>query len=327
MLPIKGPSTRFIGYLIPMIFFCLLPLWVKEAYYLHIFIEIGIYSIAALGIRLVLTSGQWNFGQAGFMAIGGYTSSLLVLDLGWPPLWATLPVASLFATLVGLAVGYPALSTKGIYFAMITLCLGLVVRQGIITFPGFTGGLIGLYGVPAPTPIPFMGALGNWVVSKVPAYYTILGLLALTLVVMHRIDRSRLGIVLRSISENETLAKSAGINVVKYKLIAFVIASFFGGLAGAFSVHYHMLCHPDSFSLWDSIFMVLYVVFGGVGSIFGAVLGTAVLISATELLRFTGAFRMVIYASIMIVTILFLPKGLISLPQAVREGIAKLRGR
>ncbi len=310
-----------------LLFFGLLPTWIQDPYIHHVIIEIAYFSIAALGVRLMLTAGYWNFGQAGFMTLGGYVAAMLTLKLNIPSLYLTLPMASVSAALLGCAFGYPALRVMGIYFAILTLTFSLLIRQIIVAFPDVTGGLYGIYDVTAPSALPFLGELGNWEKSKLFPYYLILVLLIFTCFIMNRIEKSRFGMILKSTAQGETLAQSVGISVLKYRLIAFTIGSFFGGLSGAFATHYHMLIHPDYYNMWISIYIVVYVIFGGASSIFGAILGTAALIGGMELLKFAAGWRAVIYAGIIICVTLFLPEGIVSLPEAMKRLMRRWRGQ
>lgn len=219
----------------------------------------------------------------------------------------------------GCAFGYVALRSLGLYFAIITLSFSLVIRQVVVAFPDVTGGLLGIFDVTPPQPLPYLGELGDWERSKLYPYYLILVLLLLTYLLMHRIEHSRFGMVLRAAAQSETLTKSVGISVTKYRLIAFTIACSLGGLSGAYATHYHMLIHPDYYTLWVSIYILVYVMFGGIKSIFGTILGTTALIGGMEMLQFTMDLRAVIYAGVIIVVTMFLPGGIVSLPGAVKR--------
>ena len=299
----------------------LVPLVVSNPYYLNIAINVAVASILGLGVRLVMLSGQYPFGQAGMMAIGGYLSAILVSKQGFS-FWATLPLAGIAAGLFALIVGYPALRVKGIQFALLTLALGGAIRQAVIMSPGLTGSLTGLFQIPVPDPIHIAG-LSIRFSSSESFYYLALGLLLVTIVVMASIDRSRLGGLYRGMSESDDLAQSVGISVLKYRVVAFVLASVFAGLAGSFTAHFNRLVHPDFFGLFQSIFFVAYVIVGGVRSILGPILGAGLLILTVEFLRPLESYQGIANAGMMLAVILFIPGGLVSLPGAAR---ARLRG-
>ena len=301
----------------------LVPVIVSDTYHLNIVINIGVASVLGLGVRLVMLSGQYPFGQAGMMAIGGYVSAILVSKQGLN-FWVTLPLAGIAAGLFALIVGYPALRVKGIQFALLTLALGGAIRQGIIMSPDLTGSLAGLFQIPVPNPINIAG-LSIRFGSSESFYYLALGLLLLTLGVMASIDRSRLGGLYQGMSESDDLAQSVGISVLKYRVMAFVLASVFAGLAGSFTAHFNRLVHPDFFGLFQSIVFVAYVIVGGVRSILGPILGAALLILAVEFLRPLQSYQGVANAGMMLIVILFIPGGLVSLPGVIGERLRAMR--
>ena len=327
MHPINRPGGRILAYLIAAIAFALVPVFITDPYIIHIVILMGTFAIGALGVWLVLTAGQWNFGQAGFFAIGSYVAALLTVNTNLPPFWATVPLAGLFAAVVALALGYLSLRTRGLYFAILTLAFGLAVRQCVIAFPGLTMGFTGIHDIAGPAPFHLMGLTLDFEASKTLQYYLMYGLVGATILVLDRINTSRLGKVFRAIAQSDLLCQSLGISSLRYQLLAFVISAFFAGLAGAFTAHYTHLAHPDYFGLWQSVYMIIYVVFGGVASIPGVLLGSSTLYGLLEILKLAAGLRQVLYAAVIILVMLFLPQGLISIPSVVREQMAKLRGR
>jgi branched-chain amino acid transport system permease protein len=310
------------GYLAVTVFCLLLPLITQDPYCLHILIMVFTFSVVALAWRLIMITGQLSFGQASFMAIGAFTSTLLVMNLG-VSFWLAMPLAGLVAAAFAALLGYPILGVKDAAFAILTLAWGEVVRQILINLPPMIGrpelfgGHSGIPNVPPPDPIHIPGLLTIAFTSKTSYYYLILCILLITAVVMHRLDRSFLGRVFRSIEQSDTLAESLGINTLRYKVMAFTIACFFTGISGSFFVHYYSLAHPDTFTLSTSVSIVTYALVGGMGSIAGPVLGCFVLTTLIEILRSAEAYQMVSYALILIGVILFLPGGLLSLPRAV----------
>ena len=324
MQVLKNIGMKRITYVIvPAAVLLALPIWAREVFYLHILIMTGIVMMGALGVRLMMSGGLWNLGQGGFMSIGAYTAALLAMNFNITPFWGSAFLAGLIAAGIALAIGYPIVRARGFYFAIIMLCFGMAVRQVIVAFPAVTGSQWGLFDIPVPALLQVGRFTIDFEASKIPAYYTMLGLVGITMLVMYRIEHSRLGAVLRSISQSEILALSAGINIDKYRVISFVISSFFAGVAGAFSAHVTMVAHPDFYGLWASFDIVVYVIFGGAYSILGTVLGTSILMSATEILRATVALRALIYALIIVFTILFFPNGVVSLPGLIRERLRK----
>jgi branched-chain amino acid transport system permease protein len=307
----SGNRLRPIASTLLVIFFTLLPLCIKDPYVIHLLIAAGLFSSAALGVRLVMNTGPWHFGQGAFMTIGAYGSAIMVTRVGLS-FWYALPLSALGAALLGLVFGYPALKVKGAYFAILTFALSGVLKQIIVITPGITGGLPGMYGIPVPSRIDILGLSVDFT-SKVSFYYLVFTLLFITVLVMYRLDKSRLGPLFKAIMQNDTLSESVGVNVLLFRILAFVIACVVGGLVGAISAHYYTIVHPDFFGVWQSIYLVAYVIIGGVGSVFGPIIGSFLLIITFELLRSAQAYQAVTYAALMIVVILFLPGGIISL--------------
>jgi branched-chain amino acid transport system permease protein len=297
------------------------PLWLRDPYYLHLAVTVAMFSVAALGARLLLLLGLWSFGQGIFLTIGAYTSAILVVDFGLS-FWVSLPAAALGGA-VAAAVGYPALRLRGVYFAIFTMVLVFAVREVIILSPKVTHGASGFAGIPPPYPI----AIGGTEVSfGPPERYTIIAaLLLLTMGVMFRIDRSRLGKVLAAIRQDEVLAESVGINLTRYRMGAFVIAAFFTTAAGAFSAHYYGVAHPETWGLWPSIFILAYAIIGGVGSVFGPLAAATVGVLGVEVLRATEGLQGVLLGVALIIVGLVMPGGLTA--AAFKDSVDRIVGR
>lgn len=280
----------------------------------------------------MLVMGHSNFGQAGFMAVGVYTSDILASNLVGLPVWASLLIGALAASAFGALVGFPALRVKGIYFAILTLAMGSAVRELILLNPfGLTSAPRQFsLGIVPPEPIGIVGLRVDFS-GKVANYYLALALLLVTLAVMYRLDRSRLGLLLRSFSQSDVLAQSLGVNVARLKVFAFVISCFLAGLAGAFYTHYLLYADADLFGLWQSVYLVIYVVLGGTRYLMGPVVGSFVLIVLVELLRGlpylpenkAAAIQAVIYAVLLILMIFLLPRGLLSLGEVARSWLPR----
>lgn len=298
------------------------PIAMPNQYVLHVLINIFMISISVLSVRLIMLSGSISLGQAGFVAIGAYTSAILVMRLGLPT-WLTFPLGGLAAALVGAAIGWPALRLKGIYFIILTLCIGEAIMHYLANMGGLTGGLNGLYGIPRPGPFELGGVLVlDFGSGKAAYYYLVLGLLSFSLWVMIRIDRSRLGTVLQAISSSDRLAASMGVPVMRLKVLTFSIACFFNGLAGAFYAHYFVFLQTKNFTVWDSIYYLIYVVVGGAKSVIGPVFGCFIMSSFFEISRPMAKFQQIAYGCVFILIVLFLPGGLVSL-KGILEGIAE----
>jgi branched-chain amino acid transport system permease protein len=289
------------------------PLFVEDPFILNILITTGIWATAVWGVRLIMSTGQLTLGHAAYMAIGAYASSLLVMKAGFS-FWLALPVSGLIAALVALLIGYPTLRIKGVYFAITSFAFAEIVRLIIVIWPSFLGGSGGIPGVPSPSPffsIPFTG--------RVPFYYLILFISVVTYLVMAGIEKSRIGKIFSAIHEGDDLAQSIGINIMKYKVIAFCLGCFFAGVSGSFYAHYFNFASPEFFTIWQSVYCLLFVIVGGVGSVYGPPLGSFFMTLVPEFLRGTKEYEPVVYAVILILVMFLLPGGLITLPDRLRR--------
>ena len=285
----------------------LLPLIVNNQFLLHILIVTSINVTMAVSLWLLGTTGLISFGQAGFMFIGAMTSTLLVKNYGWT-VWVSLPLAGVLAGLVSVPVGALSLRVKGVYFFLVTLAFGEVVRGIFAYFQTPFGGWYGIRDIPGPEPATWFTQM-----SKVPYYYFGLALTLVTCLVVSRVTRSRIGTVLESIREGDLLASSVGIPVFRYKLLAFVMASFFAGLAGSYYAHYFRYISPLVFTFQYSLSVLIFVVIGGMASVSGPVVGAVLLTLVPEMFRVTGKYQMLIFGGILVFAMLFLPDGIMGL--------------
>lgn len=279
------------------------PLIFRSPYHVHLINMIGIYILLASGLNLVLGyAGQISLGQAGFYAIGAYTSTLMALNLGLP-FWLGLPAAGLVAAAFGVIIG-PVLRLRGHVLAMATLAFGEIVKQVAFNWVGLTRGSSGLLNIPPP-------AVGTFkFVSEPSFYYIVLGCVLFNYFVMVRLVHSRVGRAMRAIRDNPVAAQAAGIPVAKYKTTAFALAAFFAGLAGSLYAHLTGSISPYAFGLGESLKVFTIVVVGGEGSIFGPIIGSIALNLAPEYFRSFQEYNLIFYGLLLLVILLFLPQGL-----------------
>jgi branched-chain amino acid transport system permease protein len=216
-------NKRKLGYLIVIVTLAAIPAFSQDPYFLNILITTGIWTTSVWGVRLIMSTGQLTLGHAAYMAVGAYSSTLLVMKAGLS-FWLAFPLSGLISALIALLIGYPTLRIKGVYFSIITFAFAEIIRLIIIDWPSLLGGYGGIAGIPSPSSFFFIRFT-----SRLPYYYLILILCLITYVVMVRMDKSRIGKIFSSIHESDTLAESVGINIMKYKLIAFCIGCFFCG--------------------------------------------------------------------------------------------------
>jgi len=257
------------------------------------------------------------------MSIGGYTSALLVMKLGFSS-WAGLLLGGLVTCGVALIIGYPFVRLRGIYFAMITLFFAEVVSLVITEWRSFTGGAMGILSIPRPNPIVLRGLFRVDFTSRVDFYYFALVLVLVTLLMLYAIERSRVRLILLSVSQTDSLAESLGINTARVKVVAFSIGGFFAGIAGAFYAHYLTVLNPASFGFLFAIYTVIYITVGGTQRFSGPILGAFILTLIPELIRGLKEYHPLIFAAVLIVTIFFMPNGLAGLLDLFKKN-GKLR--
>ncbi|TMJ50254.1 MAG: branched-chain amino acid ABC transporter permease [Alphaproteobacteria bacterium] len=240
------------------------------------------------------------------MSIGAYTSALLAKNLGFP-FEISLLSGALLAAVVGLAIGYPALRLRGVYFAMVTVAFVEVIRLIAQIWVPLTRGMSGLSGIPKPS------LLGFTLTTKAEQYYLVLFLMLVVLVVLWRLESSRLGLIWKSIGMADNLAQSLGVDLAKHKLLAFALGCFFAGVAGAFYAHFVRFLFPPEFGFLMATNILVYNFVGGRGHFAGPIVGAIFLSLLSEPFR-GSAYETIFFSIAMLLTILFLPGGLITLP-------------
>ncbi len=268
---------------------------------------IGTYALAAVGLSFLLQAGLVSFGQAGFMGLGAYTAAILSARHGWPPL-AALAAAVAVPPLVAYAIGAPILRLRGSYLGFATLALAIIAQALFTNLTPLTGGAIGLGDIPALR-------VGGLVVDSPRDYYTLCwSLVAILVVLLTNIARSRPGVALRSIAADERAARLVGVDAARYKLHAFAISSATAGLAGGLYASFMSYISPDAFGLLLSVSFLVMVVVGGRGSIAGAVVGAIVIGLTSQVLvgmtagqpaRLAAALQSLLYAGLIAGIVLY----------------------
>jgi len=281
-------------------------------YLLHILVITGIYVILTLSLNLVVGyTGLAALGHAAFSCVGAYASSLLALNYGVSP-WIGLLVGACVAAILGVFIGAPSLRLKGDYLAIATFGLGVIVYSVAKNWMSVTRGPMGLPGIPG---FSFFGIQ----LSSVWTYLILVAFFVfLTYFIIRRVVKSPFGRILRGIREDEVATLAMGKDVNKHKIMVFVIGAFFAGIAGSLYAHYITFIDPSSFTVMESIAILLMVVFGGMGSLGGSFVGAAILVIFPELLRFLGMpssvaapLRQMIYGLLLIVLMLYRPQGIL----------------
>ena len=299
----------------------LLPLVITDDYVLRILIMSGIFVMLTLSLNLVTGfTGQFCLGWAAFYGIGAYTSALLTMKAGLS-FWLAMPLGGFMAALFGLLLGLPTMRLKEIYLAITTLGFGEIIRLIMLNWTDLTRGSMGLPGIPAPSILSYEFS------SNQSYYYFILALVLITVAAMRRLIDSRTGRALIAIREDELAAKSMGIDVTAYKMLAFAVGAFFAGLAGSFYAHYTSFIDPHTFSFTESIAILAMAVLGGLGSINGSILGAVILTVVPELLRGIAEYRLIVFGLIMMAVMLLRPQGIFGKARENSTSRAKARGR
>jgi branched-chain amino acid transport system permease protein len=266
-----------------------------------------IYAIAVLGLGILLgMAGQMSLCQAAFLGIGSYATAILETHFGWP-FWATVPVATLLAAAIGFAIGWPCLRLSGHYLALATIGFGLIVQIVFTNWSAVTNGSDGITGLSA-------GSLGGLSLDSYHVfYYVILAALIATTYVAVRIKRTRVGRALEAIRENEIAAQAMGINVSRYKVIAFTLASAYAGLAGCLFATNLKFVSPDTYSFDLSVVFLVMLIIGGSSSVTGAILGAIGLTFLPEWLRPLKSTYIMVYGAAVVAMVIFMPQGLAGL--------------
>jgi branched-chain amino acid transport system permease protein len=293
----------------------LLPLLLASPYVLHVLILTFIFTIAAVSLRTIIISGQFPLAHAAFMGIGAYLAGMAAKWLGWSP-WLTIPMAALVTMGIGMLIGYPFARLRALYYAMGSLFFGIGIIYIIYAGGTWTGGYSGLTSIP----VLFPSAT-----SKMPYYYFFLGLALVSLIALYRFEISRIGTNLKAIAQSYLVASSVGINEGWYRVLAVGVGCFFAGLAGAGYAHYNMAVSPASFNFLATLWLVMYVLIGGINSFIGPIIGTFILVLIPEFARDLKTFSPFISAGILLVVVYLMPQGLVGLPQMLRSRLQEGR--
>ena len=291
-------------------------------YHIHVVNQIGIFIILVTGLNIILGfTGQLSFAHISLFAIGAYTSTILTMEYNVPFLLA-LVCSIISAAIFGFLVGLIALRFTTHFFAIVTLAFGEIIRLVIYNLEGLTGGPNGIYNIPFPPSVFGLdfSERGNF-------YYIILISAVIVVIFVRYLIGTKLGKAMVAVRENETFAQFIGINTWRIKIISFTISAGIAGFAGCLYAHYNSYISPYSFTLTESVTLLLMVIIGGLGTLFGPMLGAAFLVTLPELLRDVNEWRLVIYGALLVLTIMFMPKGLFGLFRSLYEKINANRNK
>ena len=287
-----------------------------DKYFVHVAITITLNVALATSLWMIWSLGFISFAHAGFMGIGAYTSALLLTKLGismWYGLW----LGALMSGAIALIISLPLMRTRAVYFFMASWAVGEVIKRNFAYFKDLFGGWDGVFDIkPAKLNLGFVQID---FADRLAYYYLALFFVTLIVLVIHRTNSSRTGMIYWSIHENELLAQHSGVNVFREKVVAFTVACALAGLTGALYAHYQTYISPKSFDIWKSEFALVHVIVGGLTTVGGPVAGAISMTILDELLRPTGYFRTMFFGIILIATVILLPGGLETIPGRLRR--------
>jgi len=289
-------------------------------YYLHVYMMCAINTIAAVSLRSIAKTGQMSIGQAGFMAVGAYASSILATKMNLPVYWAML-MGGLASMLLAALIGFPLSRIRTVYFVTVTMFLGEIIRLVAFEWRSVTGGSTGLESIPPPTAFS-MGILHVNFANRIYFCYLALFVLLFVILILYNIERSHAGTVLSAIGQEESLSASVGINVASYKVLILCVGCFFTGLAGSLYAHYMTVLNPDAFSIFTSLYVLIYVVVGG-RAFAGPIVGAVILTLIPEIFAALKEYQPFVFVLILFLVVFLLPGGLTDLPRRIRESAGR----
>ncbi len=291
------------------------PSVIEDEFYLHTAIMVFLNVIGATGLNMVMKTGRLSLAQAGFVSIGAYTSALLAIRAGLP-FPVTLLAAGAVAAAVAFLVGAVILRLQGVYFLLVTYCLGETVRLVFTNNVNVFGGANGISGIPgAVIGLPWL-ASSIEISSKQGFYYLTLIVAMLVVLFTVLLYSSHVGRAFQATSEAEGLTECLGIDTTRYKVAAFALAGLFSGFQGALFAHYFRFIAPQFFGFWESVDLVVMNVVGGVNTYLGPIIGSLVLTPLPELLRGYVDYQRILYGLVLILAVAFMPGGIaVALPR------------
>jgi branched-chain amino acid transport system permease protein len=278
--------------------------------------------------RLLTLTGEWSLAHVVIMGVGAYASALAAKEFGLPVPLSMLLGASIAAFLAFL-LSFPLFRMKGFYFLIGSFAAGEVIRL-VWKWSELTWLFGGPKGIKLIPPVPDIDALGIDFYDPVHYYYLCLIVVAVSLLILYRVEQSRIGLTFHAIHWQDKLAESVGVDTFRYRMLAFVVASFFAGLAGALYAHYVGTVNPNRFGVDEMVYVLIWAIVGGTATFYGPIVGVAALTILNEVvLRALGIDQMrpMLYGALLIASILFLPNGLESLVPKIKDWIARRKAK
>jgi len=303
----KIKSKQYIVMAATFVILALVPIFINNNYYITILNQMVINMLVVFGLNFITgLTGQMNLGTAGIYALGAYTSALLSRNFGISP-WLTMIAAVFVGFLIGRGLGYPSLKMRGVYLSLTTLAFSEIVRIFATNLVSITGGTQGVKNIPR-FAVGFIQLDSN-----VKYFYFVLIVTIVLCLLSIKITHSKWGREFRAVKDNVDAIESLGLDIKKIKIRAFTIAAMYGALGGALYAHFNQFITSTSFTTDLSISYVIMLMIGGIGNIFGNIIGAIVITLLPELLRFLGDYYQITYCILVLLCAVFLPNGLISL--------------
>ncbi|MBU2515226.1 branched-chain amino acid ABC transporter permease [bacterium] len=317
----KRKLKNLAGGLLTAVILLVTPLFIENIYWISLLVLICINILLTSSIRIIWLTGEITLGHTGFMLIGAYTSSLLMMRYGFS-FWFTIFCGAFAAGVIAFILAFPYRRIRGIYFTILTVLTAESFRNLAYNWREVTGGRTGLFGVPSPGEvlIPWLGTVNFGGFSEY--YYLTLFFVSLSLLILYLIENSRYGLIWKAIKEASILAGTVGINVIWYNVINFAIAGFFAGLAGALFAHFQHTLSADprsSFGVMTCIYLVVYMVVGGEKRFIGGIIGVICLTLISEFSRSLEEYQPMLVGAIAIAVVIAMPEGFVGIPNRIRQ--------
>jgi branched-chain amino acid transport system permease protein len=300
----KGNIHRYGGILVLFVIAVVFPLFIRGHYHINLMVFIGIYTLLALGLTLLLGyAGQVSMGQAGFYGMGAYVSGVLTAKFGMNP-WLALPIAMGITSLLAFFIGFSTLHLKGLYLAMATLGVGIIFHILFVELKDLTGGAIGLMDIPS------LSIAGVKLDTDLKFYFLVWFIVLLIFFLITNLVNSRVGRGMRAIQGNEMASNCFGVDSFKYKIKVFILSAALASLSGFLYAHYINFLSPSVFDFSFSILFLTMTIVGGRESIWGALYGATLLTLLPEFLRRYEDLNVMIWGLILVVVLIFFNRGI-----------------
>ena len=301
-----SPVQMRIGWIALFLVGLVFPFIAKNDYQLTVMSTAYIFALATVGLNLITGyTGQFNLAHSGFMAVGAYTVGILTVD-HQVPFWIAFALSGVTAAVLGFFVGIVSLRLKGHFFSIFTMCVGYIMFLLFEKWESLTHGPVGVIGIPSPT------AIGP-VSFETPRslYYLVFTVLVIGMWVMSRITRSLLGRTFMAIRNSDDLAEALGINLMRNKLLAFMLSVFYAGMAGGLYAGFVRFLGPGLAGVENTFDMTVNMLVGGIGTLLGPLLGSLMVPWLTQYLQFLQEYRFVVFGPILVLLVIFVPHGIV----------------